>query len=73
MEALNVRCQDRISNMRLFLDSLQYICMVRHLHKRENHAEYRIFTNTINLLHHIFQKLVHKIFILKAYMGLGFL
>lgn len=52
MEALDVRCQNRISNMGHFLDSSKYICMVRHLHKGANHVEYRIFTNTINLLHH---------------------
>lgn len=45
VEALNVRCQNRISNLRLFLDSLEYICMVCHLHKGANHVEYRIITS----------------------------
>lgn len=64
MEALDVRCQNRISNMRLFLDSSEYICMVCHLHEGADHMEYRIFTNTINLLHHISQ---HKLFSLKSW------
>lgn len=63
MEALDVRCQNRISNLRLFLDSLEYICMVRHLHKGANRVECSIFTNTTNFLHHISQ---HKCFSLKT-------
>lgn len=45
VKALNVRCQNRILNMRLFLDSSEDVCMVRHLHKGANHPEYRIFTS----------------------------
>lgn len=45
VEALNVRCQNRISNLRLFLDSSEYISVVCHLHKGANHVEYTIITS----------------------------
>lgn len=65
VEALDVRCQDRIAYMRLFLDSSKYICMVRHLYKGANHVQCRVFTNTITLRHHISQHKLEEKWIIK--------
>lgn len=81
-EALDVRCQDRILDVRGSLDSSKHICVVCHLHRGAKHVGYRIVSNTTNLLQPAFSiesgfrqekqrdsNRVDKIFMVKADVG----
>lgn len=70
-EALDIRSQDRILDMRGSLDSLKHICVVCHLHRGAKNVGYRLANNVLSDRKSDADDSnpVDKIFIVKADMG----